>query len=174
MLGIKLLQVATEYLYIHLNVTALVNSSNTGAFYRYANSKLKSKVSVASLITSSGNVTLDPIVKAQLLKEYVSFIFQTDNNIPPSPQQFPILSIDPVFTIAKVKTRLRKLHPKSSGGPDGVPLIFLKSCLHSLSPPLAHLFSLSYHHFYLPPSLRLAPIDKKGDPACVSNYRPIS
>ena len=72
---------------------------------------------------------------------------------------------------------MRKLDPKSDGGLDGVPSIFLKSCQYSLSPPLTHLFSLSYTHSYLPPSWRLAyitPIFKKGDPACVSNYRPIS
>ena len=157
---------------------ALVNSVNTGAFYRYANSKLKSKVSVAPLITPSGDVTSYPIVKADLLNEYFSSIFQTDNNIiPPSPQQLPILSINPVFTIVKVKIRMHKLDPKSVGGLDGVPPIFLKICQHSLSPPLAHLFSLSCTHSYLPPSWKLAyitPIFKKGDPACVSNYRPVS
>ena len=56
---------------------------------------------------------------------------------------------------------MRKLDPKSAGDPDGVPIIFLKSCEHSLSPPLAHLFfypaliriclqvggSLLLHHF---------------------------
>ena len=72
---------------------------------------------------------------------------------------------------------MRKLDQKSAGGTDGVPPIFLKSCQRSLSPPFAHLFSLSYTYSYLPPSWRLAyttPIFKKGDPACVSNYRPIS
>ena len=133
---------------------------------------------MAPLITPSGDVTSDPIVKAELLNKYFPSIFQTNNNtISPSPQQLPILSIDPVFTIAEVKTRMRKFDPKSAGGLDGVPPIFLKRCQHSLSPPLAHLFSLSYTHSYLPPSGRLAyitPIFKKGDPACVSNYRPIS
>ena len=157
---------------------ALVNSGNTGAFYKYENSKFKYKVSVAPIITPSADVTSDPIVKSELRNEYLSSIFQTDNNIiPPSLQQLPVLSIDPVFTIAKVKTRMRKCDPKSSGGPDDIPSIFLKRCEHSLSPPLAHLFSLYYTHSYLPPSWRLpyiTPIFKKGDPACFSNYRPIS
>ena len=157
---------------------ASVNSGNTGVFYRYANSKLKSKVSVAPLITPSGDVTSYPIVNAELLNEYYSSIFQTDNNIsPPSHQQLPVLPIDPIFTIAEVKTRMRKLGPKSAGGPDGVPHIFLKRCQHSLSPPLANLFSLSYTHSYLTPRWRLVyitPIFKKGDPAYVSNYRLIS
>ena len=89
----------------------MVNSGNTNAFYRYANSN----ISMAPLITPSGHVTSDPIVKAELLNEYFSSIFQTDNNIiPPSPQQLPILSIDPVFTIAKVKTLMRNFGSKVS------------------------------------------------------------
>ena len=121
---------------------------------------------------------LHPIVQPELLNEYFFSIFQTDNSIiPPGPQQLPILSIDPVFTITKVKTLMRKLDPKSAEASDGFPPIFLKNCEHSLSSPLAHLFSLFYTYSYLPPSWRLAniiPIFKKVDPACVSNYRPIS
>ena len=70
-----------------------------------------------------------------------------------------------------------KLDPKSAGSPDDVPPIFPKSCEHSLSPPLAHLFSLSYTHSYLPPIWKLAyitPIFKMGDPTFVSNYQSIS
>ena len=98
---------------------------------------------MAPLITPSGDVTSDSIVKVELLNEYFSSIFKTDNNIiiALGPQQLPILSVDPVFTIAKVKTRMCQLDPKSAGGPDGVPPIFLKSCQHSLSPPLTDLFS---------------------------------
>ena len=72
---------------------------------------------------------------------------------------------------------MRKLNPKSAGGPDGFHPIFLKNCNESLSQPLAYLFSLSYAHSFLPPSWRhayITPIFKKGDPSCATNYRPIS
>ena len=72
----------------------MINPGNNGAFHRYANSKLKSKVNVASLITLSSGVTSDPI-DIELLEENFSSIFQTDNNIIPSGRQpLPVLSFD--------------------------------------------------------------------------------
>ena len=156
----------------------MVNSGNTSAVYRYAYSELK--VKLVWYLSLLHLVMLHQILllKLSYLLNIFSSIFPTDNNtIPPGPQQLPILSIDPVFTIAKVKTLMHKLDPQSARGPNGVPPIFLKSCKHSLSPSFAHLFSLFYTHSYLPPSWRLAyitPIFMNGDPACVSNYRPIS
>ena len=38
---------------------------------------------MAPLITHAGDVTSYPIVKAELLNEYSSSVFQTDNNIIP-------------------------------------------------------------------------------------------
>ena len=78
MLGIKLAAAYRKALYTlkRNRELALVNSGNTGAFYRYVNSKLKSKVSVAPLSTPSGDDTSDPIVKAELLNEYFSSIFK--------------------------------------------------------------------------------------------------
>ena len=70
---------------------------------------------------------------------------------------------------------MRKFDPKSYGGPDGVPPIFLKNCEHIIFTFSTRIF-LSYTHSFPPPSLRLAyitPICKKGNPACVSNYQPI-
>ena len=48
----------------------LVNSGNTGAFFWYANSKLKTRASVSPLKTPSGDVSSDPTVKAELLNDY--------------------------------------------------------------------------------------------------------
>ena len=44
----------------------LVNSGNTGAFFRYATSKLKTRASVAPLKTPSGDVSSDPTVKVEV------------------------------------------------------------------------------------------------------------
>ena len=155
----------------------MVHSGNTCTFYRYANSKLKSRISVAPLITPSGDVISDPIVKAEQRNEYFSSIFQTDDSIiPPSHQQLPILSIESVFTIAKLEL-VYASWTQSHPAVRTMSLIYLLKAVNTLCPPLAHLFSLSYSLSYLPPRWRLAyitPIFKKGDPACVSNYRPIS
>ena len=137
MLGIKLFQQATEKRYIHINVTEnwlwstrVTPAPSIDTLIINLNLKLVWQLSLLRLVTS------DPIVKSELLNECVSSIFQTDNNIiiAPGPKQLPILSIDPVFTIAKVKTLMRKLNPKSAGGSNGIPPIFLKTvnthCLH--------------------------------------------
>ena len=58
-----------------------MNLGNTGIFFRYANSKLKTRVSVAPLKTPSGDVSSDPTVKAELLNDYFSSTFQIDNNV---------------------------------------------------------------------------------------------
>ena len=93
--------------------------------FRYANSKHKTRVSVAPFKTPSGHVSSDPTVKAELLNDYFSSTFQIDNNVIPNcPPPLPTLSFEPRFTIAKVKTLMRKLNSKSTGGPDGFHLIF--------------------------------------------------
>ena len=104
---------------------------------------------------------------------YFLFTFQIDNNaIPNCPPPLPTLPFEPRFTIAKVKTLLRKLNPKSAGGPDRFHSIFFKNFNESLSQPLDYSFSLSYAHSFLPTSWRhayITPIFKKGDPSCSAN-----
>ena len=69
MLGIKLLLLATEKLYIHLNArenwlwSTLITPP---PFVDTQILKLNLNISVAPLIASSGDVTSDPIVKADL------------------------------------------------------------------------------------------------------------
>ena len=135
----------------------MVNSGNTGAFYRYANSKLKSKY----LVWHLSLLHLVMLLWILLLKlSYITNIFPlflkmiiTSCNLAPTTSY---IINRPSFTIVKLNIPVCKLDPKSAGGLNDVPLIFLKSCKHSLSPPLAHLFSLCYTHSYLPPSYRLA------------------
>ena len=129
----------------------LIKSGNTGAFFRYSNPKLKTRASVAPLTTPSGDVSSDPTVKAELLNDYFSSSFQIDNNVIPNcPPPLPTLSFEPRFTIAKVKTLMRKLNPKSAVGPDGFHPIFFKNCNESLSQPLVYLFRYHTHtHSFL-------------------------
>ena len=127
---------------------------------------------MAPLKTLSGDVSSDSTVKAELLNDYFSSTFQIDNNaIPNCPPPLPTLSFEPRFTIAKVKTLMRKLNSKIAGGPDDFHPIFFKNCNESLSKPLAYLFSLSYVHSFLPTSWRhpyITSIFKKGDSSCVA------
>ena len=65
----------------------------------------------------------------------------------------------------------------SSAGWDDFPNFVLKKCSGSLLQPLTHLINCSLQSGIFPDELKLArvvPIFKAGDPAQVSNYRPIS
>ena len=65
----------------------------------------------------------------------------------------------------------------SSAGWDDFPTFVLKKCSGSLLQPLTHLINCSLQTGIFPDELKLArvvPIFKAGDPAQVSNYRPIS
>ena len=109
------------------------------------------------------------------LSEYFSSIFKLITSSHPALSNFLYYQSTQFLQLQKLKLVCASW-TQSAGGPDGVSPIFLKSCQQSLSPYLAHLFSLSYTYSYLPPSSRLAyitPIFKKGDPACDSNYLPI-
>ena len=84
---------------------------------------------MAPLKTPSGDMSSNPTVKAELLNDYFSSTFQIDNNVIPNcPPPLPTLSFEPGFTIAKVKTLMRKLNPKSAGEPDGFHPISFKNC----------------------------------------------
>ena len=116
MLGIKLVQLATEKLYIHLNVVTenLLWPTRITPVHSIDTLILNFNLNVTPHIIPSGDVTSDPMVKAELLNKYFSSIFHSDNNInPSSPQPLPV-SIDPVFITTKVKTLICKLYPKSA------------------------------------------------------------
>ena len=86
-----------------------------------------------------------------MFSAYVSSVYTADNHSLPLPHQNIVLR------------KLIKLNTKSAGGPDGVPLIYLKRYAHVLSHSLAFLFEHSFHssvlhaiwlHAYITPILK--------------------
>jgi len=160
--------------------TNLIDSNNIGAFYRYVNKKLSSRSGVGCLKRSDGSVTNDPKEKAELLNNYFSSVFTTDDGCSPS---LPSRVAEGVglstvsFTAFRVAAKLRKLKPATACGPDGIQATLLRNASESLALPLAQLYEFLFNSHSVPAAWKLASVTavfKKGKPSDVSNYRPIS
>ena len=72
---------------------------------------------------------------------------------------------------------LKRLKPKTSSGPDGIPSVALKNLGSSLATPLAMMFESFMSIGQVPNEWRSAivtPLFKKGLPSMRTNYRPVS
>ena len=62
-------------------------------------------------------------------------------------------------------------------GPDGIPSIVLKQCIHELATPLLKIFNLSMRQAVFPAEWKksfMSPVFKKGEKRNVENYRGIT
>lgn len=117
---------------------------------------------------------------ADLFATFFQSVFTTPQLLPfPQPTE-PFNTIDLSslsISESEVFNSMCALKLSSSPGPDGLPNIFLITCLYSLVKPLTLLFNLSLQQGNFPSQWkysRTIPIFKSGDPSLVSNYRPIS
>jgi hypothetical protein len=156
----------------------IVNSSNITAFYRYCNRKFSCRSIIGPLATSDGQYICDSRTKTYIFRESFSSNYITDNYITPAVTRPLTSQFDTIyFTTSLVNKAIKRLRPKSKGGPDNIPPIFIKKCSLWLAPVLAYLFDYSFRQSYIPPvwkSALVTPVYKKGDRTNPSNYRPIS
>jgi hypothetical protein len=167
------------YSYIANYESRLIESGNTGSFFRYANNKFSSKTAVGPLTAADGTLSVKPEVKAELLQQVFSSCYVVDNGSMPSTRRdTPSHCLNNVlFSTNLVMRAIKKLNKHKKGGPDGIPPIFIKTCSSQLVLPLTRLFQTSFDNAYLPPDwLRayVCPIFKKGLASDANNYRPIA
>ena len=70
-----------------------------------------------------------------------------------------------------------KLKPKLSQGPDGIPGFLVTDCRYVFLSPLVYIFNLALQCSSFPDVWKVSkicPVFKKGDRACVEDYRPVS
>lgn len=70
-----------------------------------------------------------------------------------------------------------RLRDRMTSGPDSIPSFVVKDCIRVFSTPLVSLFNLSLRTNTFPEvwkRARVCPVFKAGDPASLSNYRPVS
>ena len=129
-----------------------------------------------------GRITDDDDKMSEILNDYFSSVFTKENtDVLPCPHRFigdVVPTLDNIqISIDMIKSKLSKLNPLKSPGPDEIHGRILKECYIELAEPLSIIFKSSVESGEIPEDLRKAnvtPIFKKGDKKLAKNYRPIS
>jgi hypothetical protein len=158
----------------------LVENGNIGSFYKYVNRKLIGSNGTAPLRDGNGNVHTANSEKAELLNEYFSSVFTTDNGVI-DPNRLPMQNSNRLSTVCfspeLVLKHIQRLKSGSCGGPNGLSASFFKSTAGAITFPLSIIFNLSLQTEDVPDIWKLAlvvPVFNKGSPSDPSNDRPIS
>lgn len=72
---------------------------------------------------------------------------------------------------------MKRLKPKYTQGPDGIPQLIVKDCREVLSGPLLHIIDLSLKHNVYPnvwKTSKVIPIHKSGSRSDIKNYRAVA
>lgn len=76
-----------------------------------------------------------------------------------------------------LKKAVRRLKPRSAGGPDGIPVFLVRDCISVIGRPLLYLYNLSLTQSRYPESWKLSrvtPVPKGDGGADVTSFRPIA
>ena len=153
---------------------------NQKAFWKYSNSRLKTKPRISNLRDASGLLVSKGEEKAATLNAYFSSVFthEEQSEVPSPPDRALTAYLTDInVTPAMVQSKLSILKVTSAPGPDDIHPRVLREAHCSLSVPLSHLFRRSLDTGCIPCDWTLArvvPIHKKGDRQDPSNYRPVS
>lgn len=159
--------------------------SNPKAFYKYAQSKLKSRSSIPDLIKPGTEknpvyITQDQD-KAEAYLEYFGSVFTEESysdELPDFPERDYMSVLSTInITVDTVLEKLKKLKKNKSPGPDKIHPRVLHEIAGNISLPLSIIFKTSLQTMSLPKEWKHANITaifKKGKKTSPSNYRPVS
>ena len=155
--------------------------ANPRAFWRYTNTRLKTRCGIGALRNGSGELECQDEKKAGILNSFFGSVFTREDPNTAMPNlsidgNVPEIS-DVDISPTKVRLKLDALNPASSPGPDDVHPRVLRETRTTLSTPLAMLFRKSLDTGTVPHDwtlARIVPIYKKGCKQDASNYRPVS
>ena len=161
------------------------SKANPKEFWRYAQTKLKTKTGIPDLQikTQDGSkkVTTNDQEKADTLQEFFSSVFTSESldELPPfSYRNFKDELTDINFTDDMVKKKLTKLKINKSPGPDQIHPRVLHEIADVICRPLAYIFNTSVKNRTLPKAWKKANVSaiykRKGSKSLPSNYRPVS
>ena len=159
----------------------VLGANNLGAFYRFVNSKMGRMNGIAPLLDPMGNLLLSDQEKADLLNNYFCSVFTEDNGrLPNFKSRIP--ADDPGICDIEINQQvihriILKLKSSTGPGPDGLPAVFFKHTISSITFPLSVLFRSFMDLVDLPSEWKeavITPIFKKANPSECCNYRPIA
>jgi ribosomal protein S20 len=154
--------------------------ANPKAFFKYAQSKLKTRVSVSDLKKPDGSLTSNSFEKADTLNSFFSSVFTQEDagNLPVFDNREYQTPLDNVnITVEEVRKKLSSLKVAKSPGPDGIYPRVLRELSVELSVPLHRIFVMCLSEGVIPQPWKdghVSPIFKKGSRSVAGNYRPVS
>ena len=155
---------------------------NPSKFWKYVNDKCKSNVGISSLKDKEGNLVTEDRERAELLNEFFTSVFLTEDltNLP-KVEEAELSNGKKIreTTIKKsdVEKKLKALLPGKAQGPDQIPPRVLKELCKELAEPLTILFNKSLDSGKIPKDWKFAEVTaiyKKGNKTDPGNYRPVS
>lgn len=152
---------------------------NPKYFYSYARSKAEISRPIGP-IAWQGKYITDPKEIADVLDEqYVSVYTKPLHNMTTNQSlqcnEGPQLD-DIDFDTNDIEQAIASIGTYSAAGPDMVPAVLLKRCVHTLATPLCFLWRSSLDTGQIPAQLKhglVTPIYKGGDRTAPKNYRPV-
>ena len=149
-------------------------------FWKFIQSKTKSKENIPCITDENGELQTDNKIKAELLNKFFQSVFIIEDitqGIPIFPPRTDQKLETTEFDIQKVQEHIEKLKETKSLGPDKMHPKFQKETAKNIAEPLTKIFQKSIETRKIPNTWKLAnvtPLHKKGLKQQVTNYRPIS
>ena len=141
------------------------------SFYAYVRSKQKVRDKVGPLENNRGNIISDGFQKAEVLNEYFSSVFTTDD-ISSLPVPFTKFEGNKSEYLGQLFVTLEMIANKIKKMKDNK-----KEIVEQISTPLAIFFNLSLEEGIVPSEWKeanITPLFKKGSRNKPENYRPVS
>ena len=154
--------------------------NNPKAFWRYTNSRLKTRSKIADLRSENGTIEHEDGAKATILNSFFGSVFTREelSDVPTLTIERPVPELSDIdISPPEVELKLHALNPSSAPGPDDIHPRILREARQALSGPLTLLFRKSLDTGTVPRDWtlgRVVPIYKKGSKQDPGNYRPVS
>ena len=153
---------------------------NPKEFFGYVSSRKPVKHQIGPLKDSHGGIHATDVGIANILNDYFVSVYTRENSYATAVSGITHegCTLDNIVcTVEKVISKIEKLNPYKSPGPDGFLPRVLREVSKQVAPHLTAVFNKSLETGIIPEDWRLAnvtPIYKKGDRKEAGNYRPIS